>query len=147
MNSNMPDKLRNILALIAGLLGGMIANSTILSGITSLIPLPVGTDTSSMEGLAAAIPQFSPEHFVAPFAAHALGTLIGCIIALWIGTGPSFRLVLPISLFFLTGGIFMVYYLDAPLWFDIIDLVIAYLPMGWLATQIWGYVVRARRTL
>ena len=143
----MPTKLRNILAVIAGLTSGIITNYGILNWVQSLIPLPIGADVSTMDGLSAALQQFSPEHFVAPFASHALGTLAGCLVALWIGVGSSARLVLPIAFFFLSGGIYMSYYLNAPLWFEIIDLVIAYLPMGWLATQIWGYVVRSRRSL
>ena len=33
------------------------------------------------------------------------------------------------------GGIMAVYMINAPLWFDILDLSVAYFPMAWLSTK------------
>ncbi|TGL88194.1 hypothetical protein EHQ68_10195 [Leptospira congkakensis] len=38
---------------------------------------PKGADVTTMEGLKASIHLFEPEHFLFPFLAHALGTLVG----------------------------------------------------------------------
>ena len=46
-----------------------------LSG--KVIPPPAGSDVATMEGLKASLHLFEPKHFVFPFLAHALGTLVG----------------------------------------------------------------------
>jgi hypothetical protein len=43
---------------------------------------------------------------------------------------------LSIGLFFMIGGIIMVSMLPSPLWFTILDLVGAYIPMGLLGGKI-----------
>ena len=71
-----------------------------------------------------------------PFLAHAIGTLIGAMIALWF-SNRSVVLAYVVGVFFLIGGITMVYMLpESPLWFDVFDLTLAYIPMAWVATKI-----------
>ena len=76
-----------------------------------------------------ALPQF-------PFLAHAIGTLSGAFIASKFSASYHMLFAMCIGTFFLIGGISMVFILPAPIWFIIIDLVFAYLPMGWLGWKI-----------
>ena len=69
--------LRNILGFVAGLIVGGIVNMALINFGPMVIPPPAGADITTMEGLQAAMPLFEPKHFVFPFLAHALGTLVG----------------------------------------------------------------------
>ena len=132
----MKYNLMSFLAVVAGALIGGLVNSGIISIGPLVIPPPEGADFSTQESLAASMPLLSAQHFIFPFLAHALGTLVGCIVAVRIGKGHPLRLALPVSLLFFIGGAWMVNQLPSPLWFNIADLSLAYFPMAWLAARI-----------
>jgi hypothetical protein len=46
------------------------------------------------------------------------------------------KLALGIGALFLIGGFMMVIMLPSPLWFDVVDIVGAYLPMAYLAARV-----------
>lgn len=126
--------LRNILALIAGILiGGMVNMALILLG-PYLVPPPAGVDPTTEAGLKAGIHLLRPIHFLFPFLAHALGTQVGAYIATRIAITHQLLISIIIGINFLIGGILMVRMLSAPMWFNTLDLTMAYLPMailGW----------------
>ena len=130
---NMKHWLRNIAAVVAGLLVGSAVNMAIIALGPVLVPAPAGVDVTTAEGLAAGIHLFEPKHFLAPFLAHALGTLAGAFVA-WLVAGThkaAFAWV--IGVLFLAGGVGAAVMIPAPAWFIAADLVLAYLPMAWLA--------------
>ena len=45
---------------------------------------------------------------------------------------------LGIGVFFLIGGISMVFMIPAPVWFIVADLSLAYIPMGWFGWKLTG---------
>jgi hypothetical protein len=49
---------------------------------------------------------------------------------------PSLKRAMVPGILFLAGGVLMVVILDAPLWFEITDLVLAYIPMAWLGFKL-----------
>ena len=128
--------IRNILAVIAGLVVGSVVNMGIIAISSSIIPPPEGADVTTMDGLKASMHLFQPRHFIFPFLAHALGTLVGAIIAGMIAATHKMKFALSIGLIFMIGGIINVVMLPSPLWFPIVDLVGAYIPMGWLGGKI-----------
>ena len=128
--------IRNILAVIAGLIVGTIVNMAVISLGHAVIVLPPGADVSSMEALAAAMPNFGPEQFIFPFLAHAGGTLVGTFVATLIAVSHKLQLAIGMGVLFLIGGIVAVIMLPAPLWYDVIDLVFAYIPMAWLGSTL-----------
>ncbi|MFM2190405.1 MAG: hypothetical protein RL491_791 [Bacteroidota bacterium] len=132
----MSNNLKNILALIAGLLLGAAINSLIIRLNGTLIPMPEGTDVSTPEGLARSMSLFQPIHFMAPFMAHALGTFFASLITVQFAGTPSLKRAMVPGILFLAGGVLMVVILDAPLWFEITDLVLAYIPMAWLGFKL-----------
>ena len=67
-----------------------------------------------------------------PFLAHALGTLVGAYIAARFAANNNMRFALLIGLIFLAGGIANVMMLPSPLWFTLVDLLGAYIPMAYL---------------
>ncbi len=129
----MNNIIRNILAVFIGLVIGGLINGWIISISATLIPLPKGVDNSTLEGLQKSIHLFEPKHFVFPFLAHAIGTFLGALITLFISKSREFYLVIIVSGVFLFGGVSMVVQLNAPLWFNALDLLGAYIPMGFVA--------------
>jgi len=124
--------LRNILAVVAGLVIGALINSGIIAISGSIVPLPEGVDPNDIESIKANIHRYSTMHFIMPFLAHAIGTLFGAFICAKIAASKKLILSLVIGVFFLLGGIMMVTMLPSPAWFNALDLVVAYLPMAWL---------------
>ncbi len=132
--------LRNGLAIITGVIVGGIVNIGIINISGSIIPPPDGTDSTTMEGLKAAMLLFEPKHFIFPFLAHALGTFVGAFLAALIAATHKMKFALGIGLFFLIGGIYMVFMLPSPVGFIILDLVVAYIPMAWLGGKLAGEI-------
>ena len=79
---------------------------------------------------------FEPKHFIMPFLAHALGTLVGAFLAGSIAINHKMKFALGIGVFFLAGGITNVFMLPSPTWFILFDLILAYLPMAWLGGRL-----------
>lgn len=128
--------VRNILAVVAGLVVGSVVNMGIIQISGSIIPPPEGADNTTMEGLKASMHLFQPKHFLFPFLAHALGTLAGAIIATLIAASHQLKFALAIGGFFLIGGISTVVMLPSPLWYTLVDLLGAYLPVAWLGFKL-----------
>lgn len=128
--------LRNILAVIAGALVGSIVNMAIITVSGSVIPPPEGADVTTMEGLQASLHLFEPKHFIMPFLAHALGTMVGAWLAARIATTRKITCAMVVGGLFLVGGIGNVLMLPSPLWFTVVDLVGAYIPMAYLGGKL-----------
>ena len=124
--------LKNILAVVAGVIVGIIVNSTLINVGPMVIPPPEGADITTMEGLKETMHLFKPQNFIFPFLAHALGALSGAFLAAKIAATHNMKIAMGIGGFFLIGGIMMVMSIPGPMWFNILDLVAAYIPMGYL---------------
>jgi hypothetical protein len=53
-----------------------------------------------------------------------------------IAASHKMKFAIGIGAFFLIGGTTMVFMLPSPMWFNILDLVVAYIPMGYLGGMI-----------
>lgn len=127
---------RTILAVIVGLIIGSVVNMMLIMTSSYIIPLPDGVDLTNENWLAESIHLFQPKHFIMPFLAHALGTLVGAIIAALISKMYKMNAALIVGILFLTGGIINVYLIGGPIWFTILDLGLAYIPMAYLGGKI-----------
>ena len=128
--------LRNILAVIAGVLVGGVVNMAIVTLGPALIPPPSGVDVTDADSVAQGIRLFEPRHFIAPWLAHALGTLVGALVAWLLAKARRDTMAYVVGVLFLCGGIAAAFMIAAPAWFIATDLLLAYLPMAWLATRI-----------
>lgn len=144
---HMKTIIRNILAVLVGVVAGSIVNAGLVNLGPYVIALPPGADISTMEGLSDSMPLFSPANFLFPFLAHALGTLTGAFIAARIATSHHLLFAMCIGLFFLAGGIAAANMLGGPVWFIAADLTLAYIPMAYLGAILAGsaYPVQRRR--
>lgn len=132
----MNPVIKNILAIILGIFIGSSVNMGIIMISGSIIPPPDGADITTMEGLKESIHLFQPKHFIFPFLAHALGTLVGALIAALIAKTHKMKFALGVGFFFLIGGIINISMLPGPTWFSILDIACAYIPMSWLGWRI-----------
>lgn len=132
--------LKGLLAVVLGFVAGSAVNMGLVMLGGQVVPAPPGMDTTTTEGLRAAMPLMGPAHFVFPFLAHALGTLAGAFIATLVVGRVSRVPALVIGLLFMAGGIAACFMLPAPRWFEVLDVLLAYLPFAWL-----GYVLARRR--
>lgn len=135
----MSPLAKNILAVVLGIIIGVIVNMGLILMSSSIIPPPEGADVTTTEGLKASIHLFEAKHFIMPFLAHALGTLVGAWAAARIATNRQFTFAMIIGLFFLLGGIVNSIQIPAPSWFIGVDLIFAYLPMAWLGYKLSGH--------
>ena len=132
----MNPALKNIIAVVTGLITGSAVNMGIIMISGSVIPPPDGADVTTMEGLQEAMHLFEPKHFLMPFLAHALGTFLGAFVSAKIAANHKMKFALLIGCFFLAGGIINVVLLPSPIWFTLTDLLLAYIPMAYLAGKL-----------
>ncbi len=132
----MKPIIKNILAIVAGSILGSIVNMGIIMVSGHIIPPPEGADVTTMEGLKASIHLFEPRHFIFPFLAHALGSFFGALAAAFISASHKTKFAYAISILFLLGGIANCFMLPAPLWYNVLDVIGAYIPMGYLAGKL-----------
>jgi hypothetical protein len=128
--------IRNILAVIVGIVVGSVVNMSIINISSSVIPPPNGVDVTTFEGLNATMHLFEPKHFLMPFLAHALGTFFGALAAALIAATYKLKFALSIGFLFLIGGTINVFILPSPLWFSALDLIVAYIPMAYLGGKL-----------
>ncbi len=136
MLENLSPPLRNSLAVIAGIIFGGIANGLIIKYGSPLFPLPEGVDPNDVESIKANIHLYSVGNLMIPFLAHAIGTFLGAYLATKIAGIQQLTLGMIVGAFFLFGGISMVIMVGGPLWFILLDLIVAYIPMGMLGARI-----------
>jgi hypothetical protein len=134
--------LRAIAGVFAGLIAGAALNMGIIYAGAALLPPPEGVDVGNIESINANIDKYTVLDMMVPFAAHALGSLLGAFVAAMIAVTARARLrvSLVVGCLFLILGIEAVRMIpNAPLWFDVLDLGLAYIPMALLG---WWLAVR-----
>jgi len=134
----MKTILWNVAAVLSGFVIGSIVNMGLITLGPHVIPPPVGVDLSKAESLKASVHLFEAKHFLFPFLAHAVGTLVGSLVAYRVARSCRAAFAYTIGGLFLAGGIAACFMIPAPAWFMALDLLVAYLPMAWLATRLGG---------
>jgi hypothetical protein len=128
--------LRNFAAVFTGITIGMIVNMGLIILGSKLVAPPEGMNPMDAESIKTHLHLFKLQHFIFPFLAHAGGTVIGAFIAVKIALSHHFKFAMGIGVYFLVGGIMMVQMIPSPMWFIILDIGLAYLPMGWLGWRL-----------
>lgn len=136
----MNQTVRNILAVILGIVACFAAKFTIISISSSMIPPPVGMNMNDLESVKANAHLFQPKHFIMPFLDHSLGSLFGGMVAAFVAANRKITFALVIGGLHLVGGIAAAMLVPAPVWFIVLDLGVAYIPMAYL-----GGIIAARK--
>lgn len=134
----MNPVVRNILAALAGVVVGSLVNMGLVNIGPLVVPIPEGADVSTMENLRDSMKLFTPVNFIFPFLSHALGTLAGAFVAARFAASHALKFAIGIGVFFLLGGIAAATMIGGPLWFIVVDLLVAYIPMGYLGAVLAG---------
>lgn len=137
--------LKVILAVIAGVFAGGIVNMALVTVGPAIIPTPEGVDVTNAESLKESMHLLSARHFVFPFLAHALGTLVGALVGYLLAPRYKHPVAWFIGVLTLCGGIAASYMIPAPKTFIALDLILAYLPMAWLAIKFGSALQRGSR--
>ena len=138
---HMKTILRNIFAVIIGLAVGGALNMTLIIVGPHVIAPPAGVDVPDSQSLSNSMHLFEPKHFVFPFLAHALGTLAGALLAFLIAASYRSVFAYTIGAFFLAGGISVIFMIPAPLWFIVLDLAAAYIPVASIGIQLGRRII------
>jgi len=130
--------IKNIVAVVVGIVLGSLANIALVNLGPMVIPIPEGADVSTLEKLRESMHLFSPANFLFPFLSHAVGTLVGAFVTTKLAASRHLTLAIGVGCYFLLGGIAAVILLGGPLWFQAVDLIVAYLPMAYLGAFLAG---------
>ena len=129
--------IKNVGAVVLGVIVGGFVNMGIIMLSGSIIPLPEGLDQTNMDSYNNSIHLLSNKHYIMPFLAHAIGTLIGAFLAAKIAATNKMLFAIVIGVFFLAGGIMASYMLsNSPNWFKAFDIILAYIPMAWIGGKL-----------
>jgi hypothetical protein len=137
----MKTILRNTFAVIIGLVVGGAVNMALIMVSPHVIAPPAGVDVTDSQSLSASMHLFEPKHFVFPFLAHALGTLAGALLAFLIAASYRSVFAYTIGAVYLAGGIAAAFMIPAPVWFIVLDLAAAYIPMAWTGAKLGRRIV------
>jgi hypothetical protein len=139
----MRSLLWGIFLMLLFLFSGAFVNMGLIIAGMNLIPPPEGIDFSVAESLAKGAHLLEPKHFIFPFLAHALGTFVAAFLLVFIlkSSSLSVKLSWVIGILFFLGGLMMVFEIPAPLWFDLLDLSLAYFPMVFLAQRLSRFLL------
>jgi hypothetical protein len=129
---------RNIVAAIVGFVIGSVVNLGLVTLGMSVVPLPEGTDVSTMDAVRESMKLLPPVNFIFPLLAHALGTLTGAFVAARLAASHPMKLAIGMGVSFLIGGIAMIFNCGGPVWFIASDLLLAYIPMALLGGLLAG---------
>ncbi len=129
--------IKNFALVFISLLVGGCLNMAIIMLSSKIIPPPHGVDVTTEAGLTAGMHLFEPKHFIMPFLAHALGTLLSAIIIVKIMPERKQFWAYFVAAMFFVGGFMEVLSLPSPLWFSLTDLIGAYFPMSFIALKLF----------
>jgi len=124
--------MRNVLAVIVGLVVGMAANMALIMLNAVCYPMPEGMDMQDYEQLNAHLATLPTLAFILPLVAHLSQAFVGGWVAARIGKSRPVLLAMIVGVLSLGAGIWNFYMLpDAPKWM-MIELPL-YLVVAWLA--------------
>ena len=132
----MQSILRNIFAVVLGVAIGGVINMALVNLGPMFIPPPPGVDINNVESINESIHLYQPKHYLIPFLAHALGALVGAMVAFMAAGTRRVICAYIVGGLFLLGGITAATMISAPVWFVMLDLGVAYIPMAWLGARI-----------
>lgn len=128
----MNPTLRNVLAVLLGATVCIFLNGLLLGLMHRLNPPPTGFDPETP----ATYVLLQARHYVNPFIAHALPSLIGGLIAALVAASRKMTFALVVGGLHMLGGIIASFMIPAPVWYIVLDLAVAYLPMAWLGSRL-----------
>ena len=130
---------RKILAVIFGALLGGAFNMAMVMVSSVLYPLPEGVDPNDFEAFRAHVTAHGlpTGALLIVLWAHAGGSFVSGLACGMIAKKPWYVAAAGLGLLWMCGGIAMLFWLPAPLWFAVADLVL-YVPSALVGALIGG---------
>jgi hypothetical protein len=128
----MAPVVRNVVGVLVGAIVCVLLNGFLLGLMMGLVGTPAGFDPADL----ATFTLLERKHFLSPFVAHAVPSLIGGLIAALVAATRKVTCALIVGGLHLLGGIVAAFIIPAPAWFIALDLSVAYLPMAWIGGKI-----------
>ncbi len=107
----------------------MVANMAVLMVCSFFVPDLSQTDLHALKGVELL-------YFLSPFFAHSLGTLVGAYLATKIAASEKAGIAITVGAIHLAGGVAATFMIDAPTWYDIVDVTLAYIPVAWIGWKL-----------
>ena len=129
----MNPLIKNLLASFAGFIVMMAVNMGLIMLLGNIFSPPEGVNPNDVNSINNNLHRYTVFQLIMPFLAHAGGTLVGTMTAAKIANSHKMLIVMILAAVHFTGGAMMVSMLsNSPLWFNVLDLGVAYFPMAWL---------------
>ena len=129
----MNPLIKNLLASFAGFIVMMAVNMGLIMLLGNIFSPPEGVNPNDVNSINNNLHRYTVFQLIMPFLAHAGGTLVGTMTAAKIANSHKMLIVMMLAAVHFSGGAMMVSMLsNSPLWFNVLDLGVAYFPMAWL---------------
>ncbi len=132
----MKKTIYTILWVVLSVVFGSLINGLIIYIAPLLIKYPAGVSFETEASTIESMKLLHPIHFVIPFVAHALGTFISTLLMAIYIKSKYLMVAFIISVLYLVAGIMNVMMYPSPIWFVVLDLLVAYIPMGYIGAII-----------
>ena len=133
----MNPLIKNLLASFAGFIVMMAVNMGLIMLLGNIFSPPEGVNPNDVNSINNNLHRYTVFQLIMPFLAHAGGTLVGTLTAAKIANSHKMLIVLILAVIHFSGGAMMVSMLsNSPLWFNVLDLGVAYFPMAWLGYKL-----------
>ena len=133
----MNPLMKNLLASFAGFIVMMAVNMGLIMLFGNIFSPPEGVNPNDVNSINNNLHRYTVFQLIMPFLAHAGGTLVGTLTAAKIANSHKMLIVMILAAVHFTGGAMMVSMLsNSPLWFNVLDLGVAYFPMAWLGYKL-----------
>jgi hypothetical protein len=123
----MKPGLRNFLAIL-----GSAVNMLVISRGGELVSPPQGVNPEDIKSIKANIHLYETKHYIIPFLAHAIGTLVASFAAVKWAIRRKKTVGIIVGTWFLFGGIAAASMIGAPFVPTLVDVAFAYYPLAWL---------------
>lgn len=127
--------VRNIIAVILGLVVATLVIMSIQMISYSLYPMPEGIDPTDTEAMRTHVQSLPPMAFLIVLLSYFMGTLIGVIVAIKVADTHHKQLALGIATVLMILGIINLFQITHPMWFNII-CVLLFIPTALLGYQL-----------
>ena len=108
--------LRNVAAVVAGLVAGMVFNMALIQLNTVFFPLPEGTTMADTPQMREAIKAMPGAAWILVMIAHLGQAFVGGWVAARLGASHRMALALVVGVLSLAGGVANAVMLDTPAW-------------------------------
>ncbi|QEG00239.1 hypothetical protein Mal15_43090 [Stieleria maiorica] len=131
--------IRNVVAIVAGLVAGSMFNMALVSVSHVVYPLPDGIDSNDFEAFRTYVEDsgMPTGALLIVLAAHAGGSFVSGLVCGLIAKRNWYIAAGAMGILWMCGGISMLMMLPAPMWFAVVDTIL-YIPAALLGVKLGG---------